>query len=150
MQEQAERYNRVLESHTRSIEKLASKINALGTRWGIVTEETFRETIKYLIEDLLKEYKVGKWTYYDQEGCVYDHPSLIEIDVLIKDKDHILVEFKSHADKADIVELYRIGILYEKVNKIKPKLLMVASTIRKRAKELADSMNIECRGTVLG
>lgn len=64
LQEQAERYNRVLESHTRSIEKLASKINALGTRWDIVTEETFRETIKYLIEDLPKGYNVGKWALF--------------------------------------------------------------------------------------
>ncbi len=144
-----EGHSKVLEAHSRAIEKLASKIDALGTRWGIVTEETFREGIKYLIEDLIKLYKVDKWIHYDKEGFVYGYPSWIEVDVLIKDTEHILVEFKAHADKSDIGELYKIGLLYEKVNGIKPKLLMVASTIRKRAKELADKAGIECRGTIL-
>ena len=144
-----ERHSKVLEEHSKAIEKLTSKIDALGTCWGIVTEETFRESIKYLVQDLLKVYKVDKWIYYDKDGYVYGYPSWIEIDVLIKDTEHILVEFKSHADRADMAELYKIGQLYEKVTGVKPKLLMVASTIRKRAKELADKMGIECRETIL-
>ncbi len=147
--EQVARHGRILEEHSLAVRELASKIHALGTRWGLVTEETFRESIKYLIEDLLRAYKVEKWIWYDSEGLVYGHPSWVEIDVLIRDGEHILVEFKSTADKSDMGELYRIGQLYEKATKTKPKLLMVAPAIRKRAKELADNMGIEYRGEIL-
>ncbi len=147
--EQVARHGRILEEHSLAVRELTSRIHALGTRWGLVTEETFRESIKYLIEDLLKAYKVEKWIWYDGEGLVYGHPSWVEIDVLIRDGEHILVEFKSHADKSDMGELYRIGQLYEKTMKTKPKLLMVAPAIRKRAKELADKMGIEYRGEIL-
>ncbi|WP_069807626.1 PD-(D/E)XK nuclease family protein [Vulcanisaeta thermophila] len=135
--------------HTKAIRELAIRINALGTRWGVVTEEAFRDSIKYLVEDLLKTYKVSKWVYYDAEGIVYGYPSLVDVDVLIRDTEHILVEFKSYVDRADVTELYRIGQLYEKANGIKPRLLMVASAIRRRAKELADQLGIACRGSVL-
>ena len=149
LQEQVAKHSKVLEEHSLAIRELVSKIHALGTRWGLVTEETFRESIKYLIEDLLKVYRVEKWIWYDSEGFVYGYPSWVEVDVLVRNSEHILVEFKSYADRSDISELYRIGQLYEKVTKIKPKLLIVASAIRKRAKELADKLGIECRGEIL-
>ncbi len=135
--------------HARAIRELVSRIDALGARWGVVTEEAFRSSIKYLVEDLLKEYKVGKWTYFDSDGFVYGRPSIVDVDVLVRDGEHIVVEFKSYADRADIGELYRIGQLYEKINGVKPELLLVASTIRKRAKELADELGIAYRGTTL-
>ncbi|MEM1637251.1 MAG: DUF3782 domain-containing protein [Pyrobaculum sp.] len=149
LQVQVSKHAKILEKHTKAIAELTSKINALGTRWGIVSEEAFRESIKYLVEDLLKAYKVSKWTYYDKDGTVYGHPSYVEVDVLVRDNEHILVEFKSYADKPDVAELYRIGQLYEKVSGVKPRLLIVASAIRKRAKELADQLEVECRGAVL-
>ena len=149
LQEQVAKHGEILERHTRAIEKLTANIQALGLRYGIFTEEAFRESIKYLVEDLLKVYKVDKWIYYDSEGFVFEYPSWIEVDVLIKDGEHILVEYKASVDRADVAELYRIGKLYEKVTGIKPKLLIVSPGIRKRAKELADKLGIECRGEVL-
>jgi len=139
---------RSVESLSKSIEKMASSIQSIGMRYGIFTEDAFRESIKYLIEDLLKEYKVERWIYYDEKGIVYGHPSIVEVDVLIKDKEQILVEYKASTDRADVSELYRIGQLYEKVKGVKPRLLIVSPGIRKRAKELAEKMGIELRGTV--
>lgn len=149
LQVQVSKHAKILERHTKAIAELTSKINALGTRWGVVSEEAFRESIKYLVEDLLRAYKVSRWTYFDKDGAVYGHPSYVEVDVLVRDNEHVIVEFKSYADKPDVAELYRIGQLYEKVSGVKPRLLIVASAIRKRAKELADQLEVECRGAVL-
>ena len=135
--------------HSEAIEKLASSVQAIGMRYGVFTEEAFREGIKYLIKDLLKEYKVDKWIYYDKEGFVYGYPSIIEVDVLVRDKEYILVEYKSMTDKSDVAELYRIGKLFEREEKIKPKLLIVSPSIRKRAKELAEKLGIETRGNIV-
>ena len=149
LQVEVKRHGEILEKHTHAIEKLTATINAIDTRYGVLTEEAFRESIKYLVQDLLKEYNVIKWTYYDEEGLVYAHPAVIDVDVLIRDKEHIIVEYKASVDKSDAAELYRIGKLYEKITKVKPKLLIVSPAIRKRAKELADKLKIECRGKIL-
>ena len=156
LQEQLAEHSKAIRSlqeqlikHSEAIEKLASSVQAIGMRYGVFTEEAFREGIKYLIKDLLKEYKVDKWIYYDKEGFVYGYPSIIEVDVLVRDKEYILVEYKSMTDKSDVAELYRIGKLFEREEKIKPKLLIVSPSIRKRAKELAEKLGIETRGNIV-
>ncbi len=156
LQEQVAEHSKVLRSlqeqlikHSEAIEKLASSIQAVGMRYGVFTEEAFREGIKYLVRDLLKEYKVDKWVYYDKEGLVYGHPSIIEVDILVRDEERILVEYKSMVDRSDVAELYRIGKLFEKVEGAKPRLLIVSPAIRKRAKELAEKLGIELRGNVI-
>jgi len=138
-----------VDAQSAAIRELAAKMNALGTRWGVVAEEAFRESVKYLVEDLLGAYKAKKWTYYDAEGLVYGHPSVVEADLLVRDGEHILVEFKSSADRADVGELYKLGILYERVVGVKPKLLLVSPAVRKRAAELAKELGIEIRGEVV-
>ncbi|MGC8607955.1 MAG: hypothetical protein ACP5L5_10415 [Vulcanisaeta sp.] len=78
---------------------------------------------------------------------MFGHPSVIDVDVLIRDNEHILVEYKASIDRGDVAELYREGILYERVNKVKPRLLIVGSAIRKRALELARELGVEVRAS---
>lgn len=147
LQEQVAKQGEAILALQRSHEKLAASITALGYRYGIYTEDVFRDAIKYLIEDLLKVYEVRRWTYYDNEGVVFGYPSVIDVDVLIRDNEHILIEYKASIDRGDVAELAREGILYERVNKVKPKLLIVGPVVRKRALELAKALNIEVRAT---
>jgi len=147
LQEQVAKQGEAILALQRSHEKLAASITALGYRYGIYTEDVFRDAIKYLIEDLLKAYEVRRWTYYDNEGVVFGYPSVIDVDVLIRDNEHILIEYKASIDRGDVAELAREGILYERVNKVKPKLLIVGPVVRKRALELAKALNIEVRAT---
>jgi hypothetical protein len=147
LQEQVAKQGEAILVLQRSHEKLVASITALGYRYGIYTEDVFRDAIKYLIEDLLKAYEVRRWTYYDNEGVVFGYPSVIDVDVLIRDNEHILIEYKASIDRGDIAELAREGILYERVNKVKPKLLIVGPVVRKRALELAKALNIEVRAT---
>jgi len=147
LQEQVAKQGEAILALQRSHEKLAASITALGYRYGIYTEDIFRDAIKYLIEDLLKAYEVRRWTYYDNEGVVFGYPSVIDVNVLIRDNEHILIEYKASIDRGDVAELAREGILYESVNKVKPKLLIVGPVVRKRALELAKALNIEVRAT---
>lgn len=138
-----------VDAHSAAIRELAARVNALGTRWGVMAEEAFRGTVKYLVEDLLGAYRAGKWTHYDSEGVVYGHPSIVEADLLVRDREHILVEFKSSADRADLGELYRLGLLYERTTGVKPRLLLVSPAVKRRAAELARELGIEVRGEVV-
>ncbi len=54
----------------------------LGARWGILSEEAFKEGIKGILEKEIG-LKVEKWKTYDNEGLVYGYTSEIEMDVAI-------------------------------------------------------------------
>jgi len=146
LEERMLRVEERLEALTRSVQALAAKVIAVGHRYGLATEEALRSAISYLVEDLLHGYRVTRWATYDREGLVFGHPSVIEVDVLVRDGVHVLVEYKSLADRADVAELYRIGALYEKEAGVKPRLLLVAAGYRRRAGELARRLGVEIRG----
>ena len=146
LEERVAKLEERLEELSEAVRELTGKLMALGYRYGIATEKVFRDSIKYLVEDLLREYRVTPWSYYDSEGIVFGHPSVIEVDLLVKDNIHILVEYKALADRSDVAELYRIGRLYEKVTGVKPRLLLVAPGYTRRARELADRLGVELRG----
>ncbi len=138
-----------LEDLARAVRELTAKVIALGHRYGLATEEALRSAPKYLVEDLLREYAVKRWTHYDSEGIVYGHPSIVEVDVLVRDGIHVLLEFKSFADRGDVAELYRIGVLYERVEGVKPRLLLAAAGYTARARELAERLGVELRGELV-
>lgn len=148
LQAAVDRHSKVLEDHSKAIRELRAQVYALGSRWGVVAEEAFRESVKYLVEDLLGEYEAKKWVYRDEEGYVFGRPAVVEADLLVKDGIHILVEFKASADRGDVYELYKMGQLYEKTTGVKPRLLLVSPAVRRRAAELAKELGVEIRGEV--
>ncbi len=125
-----------------SLERLSRAVATIGNRFGILAESVFRDAMA----GILRKYfgaDARRWTYRDEEGVVYGYPSIVEADLIIKDRTHILLEVKSRADPGDIIELVRIGKLYEKVTGIKPKLVIVAGYIRKKTYEIAAKHGIE-------
>ena len=125
-----------------SLEKLSRAVVTIGNRFGILAESVFREALA----GILRRYfgaDARRWSCMDEEGIVYGYRSLIEVDVVVKDDAHILVEVKSRADPSDIIELIRIGKLYEKVTGVKPKLAIVAGYVRKKTYEVATKHGVE-------
>jgi len=121
---------------------LRRHIDALGARWGLLAEEAFREGLKGLVERVFGG-KVERWSHYDKEGVVFGHPSMVDVDLIVKDREHILVEVKSSVSRGDVYELWRIGKLYERVEGIKPKLVVVSPYIEDTAKKTAEKLGIE-------
>ena len=148
-----ERYDKILEKHgaeiaklredmTTGFELLRRHIDALGARWGLLAEESFRKGLKGIVEEYFGG-TVKKWSHQDSEGYVHGHPSIIDIDLVIRDQEHILVEVKSSVSRGDISELWRIGKLYEKIEEIKPKLAIISPYIDEKAKKLAEKLKIK-------
>lgn len=88
-------------------------ISALGARWGLMSEEAFREGIRGLLEKEMNV-KVERWESYDEEGVVYGYPSQVEVDVALSDEKVVLIEVTSHARASDVYALKRKSTLYEK------------------------------------
>ena len=123
-------------------ELLRRHIDALGARWGLLAEEAFRKGMKGVVERYFGG-QVERWTYRDEEGFVFGRPSEVEADLLITDREHILMEIKSSVSRADVFELWRIGQLYERVVGVKPRLAVVSPFVREEAKKVAEELGIE-------
>ncbi|MBO3804133.1 MAG: DUF3782 domain-containing protein [Candidatus Brockarchaeota archaeon] len=105
--------NALREDMAKGFNLVEKHISALGARWGMMSEEAFREGMRGLLE---KEFgfKVERWTCYDEEGNVFGYPSQVEVDVAIHDEKVVLVEVTSHAKASDVYATKRKSALYEK------------------------------------
>jgi len=135
-------HSKRIEEHSKRIEGLTKAIQALGARWGLLAEESFRSGMKGLVEEYFGG-RVERWSYYDGEGFVFGYPSMVEVDLLIKDEEHILVEVESNISRADVSKLWKTGRLYEKLKSVKPRLVLASPYIEDKAKEAAQRLSIE-------
>lgn len=122
---------------------LVERISALGARWGLISEEAFREGIRQLVE---KEFgfKVEKWIRFDEKGKVFGYPSQIDIDVAIHDQRIILVEVKSHVRPSDVTTFKRKAELYSEIEGKEPsRLLLITPYAEEKAVEIAKHLKIE-------
>lgn len=143
-----ERQQRLEERVARVEEELRENRRVLAVishRFGILTEAGFREAMKYVVEETLGTAKVEKWSYRDEKGFVYGAPSDVEVDVVVRDDVHILMEVKSRVSAGDVSEIARIGELYHKVTGVKPRLLILGGFIDFRAREVAEKLGVEVR-----
>jgi len=123
-------------------------LSVIAHRFGVLSEAGFRETMKYVIEEILGAAKVEQWVYRDDKGFVYGYPSVVEVDIVVRDKEHVLVEVKSRVSKGDVAELYRIMKLYERVKGVKPKAVIIGGLIDPEAYEAAAKLNVEVKPVV--
>ena len=128
--------------HSMAIISLQRTVTAIGARWGILAEEAFREGMRGLVERIFGG-RVRKWTVYDEEGLVHGRPSIVDVDLVVTDKEHVLVEIKSSVSRADVYELWRVARLYEKRTGVRPRLAVVSPFVDPRARETAEELEIE-------
>ncbi|MEM2696315.1 MAG: DUF3782 domain-containing protein [Thermoproteota archaeon] len=122
---------------------LRRHIDALGARWGIISEQAFREGLRGVAEKELG-LRVEKWVRWDGDGYVFGHPSTIDVDVAIRDDKIILIEVKSHISRADAHAFKRKAEFYEKVEGKKPsRLIIVTPYADEDAIETAKQLQIE-------
>jgi hypothetical protein len=136
-------HSRRLEELTKEVRDLRRTVTVIAHRFGVLAEEGFREAMKHVIEEIFGVAKVEKWVYNDVEGIVYGVPAVVEADLLIRDKEHILLEIKSRVSRGDVIELHNIGELYKRVTGIKPRLVIVGGFIDKGVEELAKRYGVE-------
>ena len=131
------------EDMNRGFELLRRHIDALGARWGMLSEQAFREGLKGLIE---KEFglRVEKWVRRDDEGYVFGYPSDVDVDVAVRNGRVILVEVKSHARKGDVYVFKRKAEFYEMTEGRKPaRLIIVTPYADEDALEAARNLQVE-------
>jgi len=131
------------EDMNRGFELVERHISALGSKWGIIAESAFRESLRGLLEKELG-FKVEKWRTYDEAGIVYGYPSEVDIDVTVSNGKIILIEVSSHVKASDILQFTRKARLYEEKTGRRPdRLIIVTPYIDEKALEAAKQLGIE-------
>jgi len=120
-----------------------STIGALGARWGLHTEQSFRNALKGILEDSFGV-QVLNVTEFDDAGEVFGRPDQVELDVIIQDGTLILCEIKSSISKSDMYAFERKVRFYEKRHERKAqRTLVISPMVDRRAREVADKLGIE-------
>jgi hypothetical protein len=104
---------RVETSLREDLRRVELALNALGARWGVLSEDAFRGGVRELLRDA--GYVVERWIYYDDRGYVYGYPSEVELDVVVRDGRTFAVEITSALRRGDLQQIKRKVELFSAV-----------------------------------
>ena len=120
-----------------------STIGALGARWGLRTEQSFRNALKAILEESFAV-EVQNVTEFDAEGFVFRHPDQVELDIIIKDGMLIICEIKSSMSRSEMYTFDRKVAFYEKKHQQKvSRKLVISPMVDAYALPVAQKLGIE-------
>jgi len=126
----------------KQVARLDRTMYAVGARWGIHSETSFREALKGILTDL--GFEVERYLRQDTEGSVHGHPAQVELDVVIRDGKLILLEIKSSMSKSEVYTLERVVKFYEKQEgQSVDRKMIVCPFLKPGAMEAAEGLGIE-------
>ncbi len=135
--------NQILEEIRLLNRKHESTIGALGARWGLQSEETFRSALRGILQDSfgVQVININEW---DETGEVFGRPDQIELDLLVVNGTLILCEIKSSISKGDMVIFERKTRWYEKQHaRTADRRIVISPMVDKRAEKVARDLGIE-------
>ncbi len=143
-EENTREFDRVHEEIMALAQKQERDVGALGARWGLKSEATFRNALAGILEKSFGV-EVINVTEYDDEGIVFGQPDQIELDVIIKNGVLILCELKSSMSKSDMYIFGRKASFYEEKHRREvSRKLVISPMIDQRAEPVAKKLGIEC------
>jgi hypothetical protein len=141
IQRQGEELQRQVKEIQRVDRRIDQTIGALGARWGMMSEETFRNALRGILEENFGV-KVEQVQYKDESGEVFGRPDQVELDVVIYDDQMLVCEIKSSASRADVYTFERKVRSYEKrVGRKANRAILISPMIEDA--ELARTLGIE-------
>ncbi len=139
----SEEFNKLHEEIMALAKKHDRSIGALGARWGMQSEKSFRNALAGILEENFGV-EVLNINDYDEQGVVFGRPDQIELDVIIKNGLLLICELKSSIGKADIHIFERKARFYESRHNCKAnRLIVISPMIDPKAQKLADRLHIQ-------
>ena len=124
-------------------QKYASSIGALGSRWGLYSEASFRNALKGILEDSFGV-EVLNINDFDSEGMVFGSPDQVEIDVIIKNGLVIVCEIKSSISKSDMYIFNRkVEFYQQRYHRQVNRKIVISPMVNPTALPVAENLGIE-------
>ena len=141
--ENSHRWDETLQE-IRSIKtKQEQSIGALGARWGIASEASFRAALQGILEDSF-HVQVLNVNEFDDEGMVFGRPDQVELDIIVLNGLLILCELKSSMSKGDMYIFERKVRFYEKRHqRIADRKIVISPMVDAKARVVAQALGIE-------
>jgi hypothetical protein len=118
-------------------------LGALGARWGLSTEESFRNALRGILEESFGV-KVERYLGFDADGFVMGRPDQVELDVIIHDGHLILCEIKSSMSRFDVLGFWRKVQFYQDKNQRQAtRVIIISPMVDPGAMEAAKGLGIE-------
>jgi hypothetical protein len=119
-----------------------TQIGGLGARWGIQTEEAFRNAMKTILEEV--GFRAKRYLTYDTEGEVFGRPDQVELDVVIQDGKVIVLEIKSSLDREHIhLFSQKVAFYARKTGQQVARQVIVTPYTERGARGLAEVLGVE-------
>ncbi len=146
----SQRWDRQEQLHQETLEEIRkmnrkhdSTIGALGSRWGLFSERSFRNALAAILEESFGV-EVLNINDYDSEGTVFGRPDQVEIDVIIKNGLVIVCEIKSSMSKADLYIFSRKVEFYQrKYQRSVTRTMVISPMVDPNALPVAENLGIE-------
>jgi len=123
--------------------KFDQTLGALGTRWGLHSEASFRNALAGILKDF-SDVEVLNVNEYDHEGVVFGHPDQIELDIVVQNGQLIVCEIKSSMNKSDIYTFDRKVRFYEKKQgRTANRMIVISPMLESAAQPVAKKLGIE-------
>jgi hypothetical protein len=141
-QELAEAQKRTESELTLFRRTFTAQIGGLGARWGMQTEEAFRQAIRAILEEI--GFTTERFLDYDTLGEVFGEPDQVELDVVVRNGKVFVLEIKSSVSKADVASFNRKVAFYaRKSGRAVTRKLMVTPYLDPRAHEISTRLGVE-------
>ncbi len=133
----------VIRKLLKKVEKHDTTLGALGSRWGIRAESSFRNALKGILEGNF-DVKVLNINEYDDLGEVYGRPDQVELDIIIIDGILIICEIKSSISKGEMYIFHKKAQFYEKRhNRTAKYLIAISPMVEEKAQKVAAELGIK-------
>lgn len=141
--EQNRKWDEQLAEIRRLDKRFDSALGAIGSRWGLASEASFRNALAGILTESFGV-EVLNLTLYDHEGDVFGRPDQVELDVIIKNGMTIACEIKSSIDKAGMYSFHRKVEFYTRhENRAVDRKIVISPMVDPRAVPVAQALDIE-------
>ncbi len=122
--------------------KFNSTMGAIGTRWGLHSEASFRNALKGILEEHFNV-EVISVNEFDDKGEVFGRPDQIELDIIIRNGELIICELKSSISRSQMHTFANKAHFYEKKHGKKASgWIVISPMVDPRAKPVAEKLGI--------
>ena len=126
-----------------AIKRFNHTVQGLGARWGLQSEDAFRNGLAAILTDELG-FRVERYEGYDNSGSVFGQPEQVEMDVIIRNSSVIAVEIKSSVSRGDLALFQKKVAFFEQTENVTVnRKFFISPFVDPNAVGLAARMGIE-------
>jgi hypothetical protein len=141
--EQNQKNNELLAEIKRMNKKHDTMLGALGARWGLRTEASFRNALRAILKDSFGV-QIVNINDYDSTGEVFGIPDQVEIDIIIRNGTTIACEIKSSISKSDVATFEKKVLFYQKqYGRTVNRKIIISPMVDSKAIPVAERLRIE-------